>query len=327
MEQFRGNAAKTKENSMTRVTVVGAGFVGMTCAQRLAEQELAHEIILIDVIEGRPQGIALDLNQAAAIEGYQAIVRGTNNPADTHGSELVIMTAGLPRKPGMDRSDLLEINGKIINAVADYVREGSPEAKVIVVSNPLDTMVYLMAARLGFEKRRVLGMAGVLDSARMAYFISEKMGGGIHDVRCMVLGGHGDSMVPMPQFSTVDGVAIPALLPKDQIDALNHRTKHGGAEIVNLLKTGSAYYAPSAAAVAMAKSILRDERRLLPCAAHLEGQYGLRDIYVGAPCVLGTNGVERVVELELDDAGAANLHASAAAIRKDLETLKAKGLL
>jgi malate dehydrogenase len=312
---------------MTRVTVVGAGFVGMTCAQRLAEQEVAEEIVLIDVLEGRPQGIELDLNQAAAVEGYQALVIGTNNPADTKGSDLVIMTAGMPRKPGMDRSDLLEINGKIVNAVADYVRAGSPQAKVIVVSNPLDTMVYLMAERLGFEKRRVVGMAGVLDSARMAFFISEKMGGGVRDVRCMVLGGHGDSMVPMPQFSTVDGVSVPALLPGDQIDAINHRTKHGGAEIVNLLKTGSAYYAPSAAAVAMAKSILRDEHRLLPCAAHVDGQYGLRDIYVGVPCVLGANGVERIVELELDDSGAQNLQASAKAIRKDLETLKAKGLL
>lgn len=312
---------------MSKVTVVGAGFVGMTCAQRLAEQEVAHEIVLIDVLEGRPQGLALDLNQAAAIEGYQAVVRGTNDGAETAGSDLVIMTAGVPRKPGMDRSDLLEINGKIVNAVADYVRKGSPNARVIVVSNPLDTMVYLMAARLGFEKRRVVGMAGVLDSARMAYFISDKMGGGVKDVRCMVLGGHGDSMVPMPNFSTVDGVSVTALMPGDQIDAINHRTKHGGAEIVNLLKTGSAFYAPSAAAVAMAKSILRDERRLLPCAAWLDGQYGLKDLYVGVPCVLGAAGVERIVELDLDDAGRKNLHSSAAAIRKDLETLKAKGLL
>lgn len=312
---------------MTRVTVVGAGFVGMTCAQRLAEQEIAEEIVLIDVIEGRPQGIALDLNQAAAVEGYQALVTGTNDPADTAGSELVIMTAGVPRKPGMDRSDLLEINGKIVNTVADYVKQGSPAAKVIVVSNPLDTMVYLMSARLGFEPRRVVGMAGVLDSARMAFFLSEKMGGGVKDVRCMVLGGHGDSMVPMPQFSTVDGVSVTALMAGDQIDAINHRTKHGGAEIVNLLKTGSAFYAPSAAAVAMAKSILRDEHRLLPCAARVDGQYGLRGLYVGVPCVLGRNGVERIVELELDDAGAKSLQASAAAIRKDIETLRAKGLL
>jgi len=299
----------------------------MTCAQRLAEQEVAEEVVLIDVIEGRPQGIALDINQAAAVEGYQARVVGTNDSADTNGSDLFIMTAGMPRKPGMDRSDLLEINGKIINTVADYIKAGSPNAKVIVVSNPLDTMVYLMAARLGFEKHNVVGMAGVLDSARMAYFFADANGGGVKDVRCMVLGGHGDSMVPMPQFSTIDGVSVGALFAESDIDAINTRTQHGGAEIVNLLKTGSAYYAPSAAAVAMAKSILRDEHRLLPCAAWLEGQYGIKDIYLGVPCVLGKNGVERIAELELDESGMAKLNASADAIRQDLETLREKGLL
>ncbi|MCP4093164.1 MAG: malate dehydrogenase [Planctomycetes bacterium] len=310
-----------------KVTVVGAGFVGMTCAQRLAEQEVAENIVLIDVLEGRPQGIALDINQAAAVEGYQALVTGTNDPKDTYGSDLFIMTAGLPRKPGMDRSDLVEVNGKIINAVAAYIQEGSPEARVIVVSNPLDTMVYLMAEKLGFPKGRVVGMAGVLDSARMAFFIAEKNRGGIADTRCMVLGGHGDSMVPVPQFSTVDGVSIQALLPDSEIDEINTRTQHGGAEIVNLLKTGSAFYAPSAAAVAMAKSILRDENRLLPTAAFLDGQYGLKDIYMGVPCVLGKNGVERIVDLELDDAGRQSLHASADAIRADLDTLREKGLM
>ncbi len=312
---------------MTRVTVVGAGFVGMTCAQRLAEQEVANEVVLIDIIEGRPQGIALDLNQAAAVEGYQSIVTGTNDPKDTYGSDLFIVTAGMPRKPGMDRSDLVEINAKIINAVAEYIKAGSPEARVIVVSNPLDTMVYLMAEKLGFDKTRVMGMAGVLDSARMAFFISENQGGGIKDTRCMVLGGHGDSMVPMPQFSTVNGVSVTAMMPESEIDAINTRTKGGGAEIVNLLKTGSAYYAPSAAAVAMAKSIMRDEKRLMPAAAHLTGQYGLDGIYIGAPVVLGKNGVERVVELELDDEGRAKLHASAEAIRADVATLAEKGLV
>ena len=310
-----------------KVTVVGGGFVGMTCAQRLAEQEVAEDIVLIDVIEGRPQGIALDLNQAAAVEGYQALVTGTNDPADTYGSDLFIMTAGLPRKPGMDRSDLLEVNGNIIKTVAAYIKEGSPDAKVIVVSNPLDTMVYLMSQALGFATKRVVGMAGVLDSARMAFFISEANGGGIKDVRCMVLGGHGDSMVPLPQFSTMDGVSVQATLPSEEIDAINHRTQHGGAEIVNLLKTGSAFYAPSAAAVAMAKSILRNERRLLPCAAYLDGQYGLEGIYMGVPCVLGADGVESIVDLELDAAGREKLDASAAAIRTDIETLKEKGLL
>jgi len=299
----------------------------MTCAQRLAEQEVAENIVLIDVIEGRPQGIALDLNQAAAVEGYQALVTGTNDPADTYGSDLFIMTAGLPRKPGMDRSDLLEVNGNIIKTVAAYIKEGSPDAKVIVVSNPLDTMVYLMSQALGFATKRVVGMAGVLDSARMAFFISEANGGGIKDVRCMVLGGHGDSMVPLPQFSTMDGVSVQDTLPSEEIDAINHRTQHGGAEIVNLLKTGSAFYAPSAAAVAMAKSILRNERRLLPCAAYLDGQYGLEGIYMGVPCVLGADGVESIVDLELDAAGREKLDASAAAIRADIETLKEKGLL
>ena len=312
---------------MTRVTVVGAGFVGMTCAQRLAEKEIAEEVVLIDIVEGKPQGIALDLNQAGAVEGYQTRVLGTNDPEDTHGSELFIVTAGMPRKPGMDRSDLLEVNGRIVNAVSDYIREGSPDARVIAVTNPLDTMVYLMAARLGFEKPRVVGMAGVLDSARMAYFISEAMGGGRRDARCMVLGGHGDSMVPMPEFSTVNGVSVTALLGEEEIEAINERTRHGGAEIVQLLKTGSAYYAPAAAAVAMARSILRDEHRLLPCAAWLTGQYGLEDIYMGVPCILGRRGVERVVELELSDAGREQLHKSAEAIRRDLSALREKKLL
>ena len=312
---------------MTRVTVVGAGFVGMTCAQRLAEKELAEEVVLIDIVDGKPQGIALDLNQAAAVEGYQSKVTGTNDPRDTFGSDLFIVTAGMPRKPGMDRSDLLEVNGKIVNAVAEYIREGSPAARVVAVTNPLDTMVYLLAERLGFEKSRVVGMAGVLDSARMAYFLSEKQGGGIADARCMVLGGHGDSMVPMPSFSTLNGVSVTHLLASEDIEAINDRTRHGGAEIVNLLKTGSAYYAPASAAVAMAKAILRDEHRLLPCAAYLNGQYGLSEIYMGVPCVLGWNGVERVVELELEEGGAAKLQKSAEAIRRDLELLREKELL
>lgn len=312
---------------MTRVTVVGAGFVGMTCAQKLAEKEIAEEVVLIDIVEGKPQGIALDLNQAAAVEGYQCLVKGTNDPKDTFESDLFIVTAGMPRKPGMDRSDLLEVNGKIVNTVADYIKTGSPEARVIAVTNPLDTMVYLMAERLEFDRHRVMGMAGVLDSARMAFFISEKHGGGIVDTRCMVLGGHGDSMVPMPQFSTVNGVSIPALLAEEEINALNHRTQHGGAEIVNLLKTGSAYYAPASAAVAMAKSVMRNEHRLLPCAAYLSGQYGLEDIYMGVPCILGSRGVERVVELELEDSAAQLLHKSADAIRKDLSMLREKELL
>jgi malate dehydrogenase len=291
---------------MTRVTVVGAGFVGMTCAQRLAEQEVAEEIVLIDVLEGRPQGIALDLNQAAAVEGYQALVIGTNNPADTKGSDLVIMTAGMPRKPGMDRSDLLEINGKIVNAVADYVRAGSPQAKVIVVSNPLDTMVYLMAERLGFEKRRVVGMAGVLDSARFRYFLADEFNVSVEDVTAFVLGGHGDTMVPLTRYSTVAGIPLPDLVKmgwtsQARIDEIVDRTRNGGAEIVNLLKTGSAFYAPAASAIAMAESYLKDKKRVLPCAAYLNGEYSVKDMYVGVPVVIGSKGVERIVEIELAD--------------------------
>lgn len=312
---------------MTRITVVGAGYVGMTCAQRLAEKELAQEVVLIDIVEGLPQGIALDLNQAGAVEGYQCRIVGTNNPADTHGSDLVLVTAGVPRKPGMDRSDLLEVNAKIINAVAGYVRAGSPNARVVVVTNPLDTMTYLMAEQLDFPRERVMGMAGVLDSARMAYFINDKLGGGIADIRCMVLGGHGDSMVPVPQFSTVNGVSVTAVLTRREIEAINERTRKGGAEIVNLLKKGSAYYAPAASAAAMVKSILRDEKRLLPCSAWLQGQYGLRDIYMGVPCVLGARGVERIVELELDEAGASLLKDSAEAVRKDVRLLREKALV
>ncbi len=312
---------------MTKITVVGAGFVGMSCAQRLAEQEVAEDVVLIDVVEGKPQGLALDITQAGAIQGYQVNLMGTNDPADTAGSDLIIMTAGLPRKPGMDRSDLLEVNGKIVTQVAAYVAGGSPDSCVVVVSNPLDTMVYLMAEKLGFHKSRVVGMAGVLDSARMAAFIADSMDGGIRDVRCMVLGGHGDSMVPIPGFSTVNGVSLPSMMGDEEIQGINDRTRNGGAEIVDLLKTGSAFYAPSAAAVAMAKAIVRNENRLLPCSAWLEGQYGLDGIYMGVPVILGRGGVERIVELELDEGGQAKLEASASAIGRDIKTLEGMGLL
>jgi malate dehydrogenase len=311
---------------MAKVTVVGSGFVGMTTAQRIVEDGLA-DVCLIDVIEGKPQGIALDLMQSGPVRGYSCRVHGTNDPKDTAGSDLVIVTAGIPRKPGMDRSDLLGVNGKIINAVADYVRAGSPKAIVIVVTNPLDTMVYQARARLDFPPERVIGMAGVLDSARFRAFIAMELNVSFECVHAMVLGGHGDSMVPLPRYSTVSGVSIEELLTKETIDRLVTRTRNGGAEIVNLLKTGSAYYAPAAAVVEMASSILRDERRLLPCAAWISGQYGLKDIYLGVPCVLGKKGVEKVNELKLSDADMKSLASSADAIRKDLALLKQQGLL
>jgi malate dehydrogenase len=298
----------------------------MTTAQRIVEDDLA-DVCLIDVIEGKPQGIALDLNQSGPVRGYSSRVVGTNDPKETHGSDLVIVTAGVPRKPGMDRSDLLGVNGKIVNAVAEYVRAGSPHAIVLVVTNPLDTMVFQMRARLGFEPRRVIGMAGVLDSARFRAFIAQELRVSSECVHAMVLGGHGDSMVPLPRYSTVSGVSIEELLPAETIARLVDRTRNGGAEIVNLLKTGSAYYAPAASVVEMARSILLDQRRLLPCAAWLDGQYGLKEIYLGVPCVLGRGGVEKVVELKLSDADRASLHKSAESIRKDLALLRQQGLL
>jgi len=309
-----------------KVTVVGSGFVGSTSAQRIFEAGLA-DVCLIDIVEGKPQGIALDLMQAAPVLGVEGKIVGTNNPKDTYGSDLVLMTAGLPRKPGMDRSDLLEVNGKIIRDVADYVRAGSPNAIVIVVTNPLDTMVYLMQKLTKFAPQRVVGMAGVLDSARMRCFLGMELNVGVSDIDAMVLGGHGDSMVPLPRFSTVNGISIEQLIPKERIEAINNRTRNGGAEIVNLLKTGSAYYAPSASSFAMVKSILNDEKRLLPSAALLNGQYGLDGIYVGVPCTLGSKGVENIVELKLDAPERDLLHKSAGAIRKDIEILKQKGLL
>lgn len=310
-----------------KITVIGAGFVGMTATQLAAQKELAGEVCLVDVIEGRPQGIALDLNQMAAIEGLGTRVRGTNDPADTADSDLVVMTAGRPRKPGMSRSDLLETNGRIVAECAQYVRELSPDAVVVVVSNPLDSMAHLMRQRLGFPARRVVGMAGLLDSARFSWFIAEETGTGVQDVDAMVLGAHGDSMVPLPRWCTINGVELSALCAPDRIAALADRTRKGGGEIVSLLKTGSAYYAPAAAAVAMARAILDDQRRLLPCACFLNGQYGLEGITMGVPAILGAGGVERIVELPLDLEARGELHRTAAAIQADLEALRALGLL
>ena len=307
--------------------MVGAGFVGMTAAQLCAQKGLAAEIVLIDVLEGRPQGIALDLNQMAAIEGSRSRVVGTNDPADTRDSDLFIVTAGRPRKPGMSRSDLLEVNGRVMEAVAEYVRVGSPEAHVVVVTNPLDTMVFLMRAKLGFPARRVTGMAGVLDSARFSWFIAEATGSSVVDVDAMVLGAHGDSMVPMPHYCTVNGVALPDLVDSGKVDAMVERTRKGGGEIVGLLKTGSAYYAPAAASVAMASSILNDERRMLPCACLLNGHYGLEGMYMGVPAILGKDGVEKIVEVPLSVDARAQLQKTAGEIERDLDSLRELGLL
>jgi malate dehydrogenase len=310
-----------------KLTVVGAGFVGSTCAQLAAMKELSREICLIDVLEGRPQGIALDLNQMGAVEGFGARVVGTNDPADTANSDVVIMTAGRPRTPGMSRSDLLEVNGKVVASVAEYVRELSPEAIVIVVTNPLDTMVHLMRHKLGFPPRRVVGMAGVLDSARFSYFLAAGTGTSVQDVDAMVLGAHGDSMVPMLDYCTINGVRAGDMLPPAELEAMADRTRNGGAELVKLLKTGSAWYAPASASVAMAASILLDQKRLLPSACFLNGQYGFEGIYMGVPAVLGASGVERVIEVPLRAEERAAMHKTAGAIEKDIVTLRELGLL
>ena len=310
-----------------KITVVGAGYVGATAAQLCVLKELAREVVLIDVVPGRPLGIALDLNQASAIEGSGTRVVGTNDPSDTAGSDVVIMTAGRPRQPGMSRSDLLAVNGKVVAAVADYVRDGSPESVVIVVTNPLDTMVHLMRAKLGFPGRRVIGMAGVLDSARFSWFLAEATHTSVKDVDAMVLGAHGDSMVPLPKSCTINGVPAPSLLDAKTMEALAQRTRDGGAEIVKLLKTGSAFYAPAAGAVAMAASILNDERRMLPCACLLNGHYGFEGIYMGVPAVLGARGVEEIVELPLDVEARIQMQKTAGAVQTDLLELVNLGLL
>ncbi len=309
-----------------KIVVVGAGFVGMTCAQRVVEQGLG-DCVLIDIVEGRPQGVALDLNQAGPVVGYEGVVTGTNDPKDTHGADLVIVTAGLPRKPGMDRSDLLDVNAKIILDVADYVRDGSPKARVIVITNPLDSMTHLMRARTGFAPERVVGMAGVLDSARFRTFLAESLSMGRREVEAMVLGGHGDSMVPVRAYASAGGVPVQELMESGTFDAIADRTRNGGAEIVAHLKTGSAYYAPSASAVAMAASILNDERRIFPAAALLNGPYGLEGVTLGVPVVLGSAGVEKIVELNLTAEDRAALHHSGAEVQADLDLLSEKGLL
>jgi len=310
-----------------KITVVGAGHVGMITAQKCAEKNLAREVCLIDVVDGRAAGIALDLNQAAAVEGYGTRVTGTTDPSATAGSDLVIVTAGKPRTPGMSRSDLLSVNGKIVIEVADWIRARSPDALVIVVTNPLDPMTALMRARLSFPARRVVGMAGVLDASRFSWFAAEKLAVGVQEVEAMVLGAHGDSMVPLPHATSVNGVPLPELIDAGSIKALAERTKNGGAEIVNLLKSGSAFFAPASGAVLMAKAILRDERRLLPSTCLVNGEFGFEGVYLGVPAVLGRNGVERIVELPLDTEARIQMQKTVGAIEKDLAALRGLGLL
>ncbi|MDY0038763.1 MAG: malate dehydrogenase [Desulforhabdus sp.] len=298
-----------------KITVVGAGFVGATAAHWIAAKELA-DVVLTDIVEGMPQGKGLDLLEAGPVEGFDVNVVGTNDYADTADSDVVIITAGLPRKPGMSRDDLLAKNAGIVKAVTEQIAKYSPNAFLIVVSNPLDAMVYVTHKVSGFPANRVMGMAGVLDAARFSAFISLELGVSVKDINAFVLGGHGDTMVPLPRYTTVSGIPITDLLPKERIEALVERTRNGGGEIVGLLKTGSAFFAPSASAVQMAGSILKDQKRILPCAAYCDKEYGVGGYFVGVPAMLGANGVERVVEIQLTAEEQALFDKSVAAVRE-----------
>lgn len=309
-----------------KIASIGAGNVGASVAQYCAELELG-DVVLTDIVEGLPQGKALDLTEAGPIRGYSSTVTGTNDYADIADSDVVVITAGLPRKPGMTRADLLEKNGNIISGICENVKKYAPNSVVIVVTNPLDTMVYLAFKKLGFPAERVIGMAGCLDSARMRSFVAMELNVSMKNVDTMVLGSHGDDMVPLPHYTTVSGIPITKLLTKDRIDAIVDRTRKGGGEIVQLLKTGSAYYAPAASAVRMVQAVIRDEKQLLPCAALLTGQYGLDDIFMGVPCILGKDGVENILELEISDSDKAQLNKSADEVRAGIGDLKDRGIL
>ncbi|MBE9503110.1 MAG: malate dehydrogenase [Proteobacteria bacterium] len=303
-----------------KITIVGAGHVGAHAALWAASKELG-DIVLVDVVEGIPQGKGLDLAEAAPVEGFDSKIIGTNSYEETADSDIVIITAGLARKPGMSRDDLLKINADIIKSVTEQIVKYSPHCIIIMVTNPLDAMVYEAKKISGFPKNRVIGMAGVLDSARMRTFIAMELGVSVEDVTAFVLGGHGDTMVPLPRYSAVAGIPITELMSEDRIEAINERTRKGGGEIVGLLKTGSAYYAPSASAVEMAEAILKDKKRVLPCAAYLEGEYGIDGYYMGVPVLLGEKGVEKVIEINLTDAEKVALNHSLDDVKKNVEKL------
>ena len=304
-----------------KVTVIGAGNVGATAAQRLAEKELC-DVVLIDIVEGVPQGKALDLTEAAPIEKHDAQLQGSNGYEASAGSDIVIITAGIPRKPGMSRDDLISTNAGIMKSVTKEVAARSPEAVLIIVSNPLDAMCHVAYEASQFPKSRVIGMAGVLDSARFRAFIAMELDVSVENTHAFVLGGHGDTMVPLPRYSTVAGIPITELMPQERIDALVDRTANGGAEIVGLLKTGSAYYAPASAAVEMAESILKDKKKILPCAAYLEGEYGFNELFIGVPVKLGKGGIVDIIEIELTQEEKVALKKSADAVQGLKDDLK-----
>ena len=309
-----------------KIALVGAGQIGGTLALLAGLKELG-DVVLVDVVEGVPQGKALDLAEAAPIEGFDAVMSGSNDYAALAGADVIIVTAGIPRKPGMSRDDLIGINAKIVRTVGENIKAHAPDAFVIVITNPLDVMVWVMREACGLPAERVVGMAGVLDSARLRYFLAEEFGVSVEDVTAFVLGGHGDTMVPLLRYSTVAGIPVPDLVKmgwttQDKLDKIVQRTRDGGAEIVALLKTGSAFYAPAAAAIAMAEAFLRDKKRVLPCAALLTGQYGVKDVYVGVPVVIGAKGVERIVEIELNAEERAGFDKSVNAVKALVEVVK-----
>lgn len=304
-----------------KISIIGAGFVGATAAHWAAEKELG-DVVLVDILEGIPQGKALDLFEASPVEGFDARVIGSNGYDETKDSNVVIVTSGVPRKPGMSREDLLEINKKIIESVVAQVVERSPQAILIMVTNPLDTMTYLAFKKSGFPKQRVMGMAGILDTARFKAFIAMELGVSVEDIQALLLGGHGDEMVPLPRYTTISGIPLSQFLPKETIDRLVDRTRKGGGEIVNLLKTGSAFYAPSAAAIQMTEAILKDKKRILPCCVYLDGEYGLKDMCFGVPVKLGAGGAEAVIELQLTEEEKKLIAKSAESVKKSITELK-----
>jgi len=293
-----------------KVAVIGAGNVGASVAQYMAEANIA-DVVMIDIIEGFPQGKALDMTQAGPIRNYNCMITGSNDYKDIKNADLVVMTAGMPRKPGMSREDLLNMNADIVGTAAKNIKKHAPKAFVVVVSNPLDIMTYHMWKVTGFPQNRVCGQAGILDSTRFRAFVAMELGVAMHDVQAMVLGGHGDTMVPLPRYTTVSGIPIKEMIDDKRIKEISERTRFGGGEIVKLLKKGSAYYAPAAASVEMARSILCDEKRVVPCSCHLDGEYGIKDIYIGVPAVLGAKGVEKVIELKLTKKEMTDLQTSA----------------
>ncbi|MDE3001880.1 MAG: malate dehydrogenase [Gemmatimonadota bacterium] len=309
--------------SAKKITVVGAGHVGATCSQLLSQKELAKEVILVDIADGIPQGKGLDQWESAPIEGFDSRVSGANDYESSAGADIFIVTAGIARKPGMSRDDLLKTNANVIRSVSKEIARVAPDSIIIMVTNPLDVMAQVAMEASGFPRERVIGMAGVLDTARYRSFIALELDVSIEDIQALVLGGHGDTMVPLASYTSVSGIPLTQLLSQDRIDALVERTRKGGGEIVAYLKTGSAYYAPAAAAVQMAEAIVKDKRRILPCAAWLQGEYGFDDLYLGVPCMLGENGLERILEVELDDDEQAALATSAEHVKSTVAALKA----